>query len=101
MSYTTINKCANDPAFRDRLLSCIAQEQGVLEQAPNPARYQEPFRWAVAGATDVEAAYASALAALNPNPGGDPAVITDQMILSHVQASWDAVTAAPPTGPPL
>jgi len=44
--------------------------------------------WAVGGAADVEAAYASALAADNPDPGGDEAVITDQMILSNVQAHW-------------
>jgi hypothetical protein len=44
--------------------------------------------WPVVIASDVEAAYASALAAGNPSPGGDPAVITDGMILSNVQAKW-------------
>jgi hypothetical protein len=43
--------------------------------------------WPVSSATDIEAAYESALAAHNPNPGGDPSVITDQMILSAVQAN--------------
>jgi hypothetical protein len=43
--------------------------------------------WAVASANDVEAAYASALAAENPDPGGDETVITDGMILAHVQAN--------------
>jgi len=42
----------------------------------------------VATATDIEAAYASALAADNPDPGGDEAVITDGMILANVQAKW-------------
>jgi hypothetical protein len=41
----------------------------------------------VSAASDVEAAYASALAAGNPDPGGDPAVITDAMILAKVQAA--------------
>jgi hypothetical protein len=44
--------------------------------------------WPVCVAGDVAAAYESALAAGNPNPGGDPAVVTDGMILSAVQADW-------------
>jgi hypothetical protein len=44
----------------------------------------------------VESAYASALAANNPNPGGDESVITDGMILSHVQANWVSPAPSPP-----
>ena len=36
----------------------------------------------------MEQAYEYAVNAGNPDPGGDPAVITDGMILSGVQANW-------------
>jgi hypothetical protein len=41
----------------------------------------------IAAAQDIEAAYASAVAAGNEHPGGDEAVITDGMILAYVQAN--------------
>jgi hypothetical protein len=81
MSYATINACANDDAFRGRVTACAAQE-GATD--PDAAWYQ--VRWPVSSAGDIEAAYASAVAGQNPDPGGDEAVITDQMILSAVQA---------------
>lgn len=81
MSYNTISKCAQDQAFFQRLQACAAQE-GAAE--PNAVAYK--LIWPVSTRTDIEAAYASALAASNPNPGGDEAVISDQMILSAVQA---------------
>jgi hypothetical protein len=81
MSYTTINACANDLAFQGRLTACAAQE-GAAE--PSNAMYT--LRWPVSAASDIEAAYASALASENPDPGGDETVITDGMILSAVQA---------------
>ena len=82
MSYSTINRCANDKSFIGRVMGCIADEG-------NPAPYTETdrLRWTVASADDIEAAYESALAAENPDPGGDPSVITDAMILGVVQAN--------------
>ena len=44
------------------------------------------LRWEVSAKSDIEAAYASALAAGNENPGGDEGVITDGMILAAVQS---------------
>lgn len=82
MSYSTINRCANDVPFQGRVTSCCAQEG-----ADNPPETMADLIWTVAAAADIEAAYESALLAGNPNPGDDPAVITDQMILSHVQAA--------------
>jgi hypothetical protein len=84
MSYTSINQCAIDPAFMARVTAAAAAE-GATKQ-PDTVMYE--IRWAVAVASDVAAAYESAVAAGNPNPGGDPAVITDGMILSSVQANW-------------
>ena len=86
MSYSTIHLCANDKSFTDRVTACIAQE-GSTE---SPESLTGQIRWAVAVSSDVEAAYTSALAAGNPDPGGDPSVITDGMILAHVQANWPA-----------
>jgi|SRR5215510_3769037 len=97
MSYTTINKCVHDPSFVARVDSCIAQEQRTREEKTFPDNISYSMRWAVATATDVEAAYASALAAENPDPGGDESVITDGMILSVVQNSWDVIVEPPPT----
>lgn len=98
MSYATVAQCANDQPFLNRLQACVADEQTANELVPGTQTLLEPFRWIVASASDVEAAYASALAAGNPNPGGDEAVITDAMILSHVQGAWDDVVPSP--GPP-
>ena len=89
MSYTTINQCANDQALLGRITACAAQEGELV-----PASAAQQTIWAISSASDVEAAYASALAANNPNPGGDESVITDGMILAKFQASW------PPPPPP-
>jgi hypothetical protein len=84
MSYKTINACANDQSFQHRLTACCAQEG-----APSPPSVTMfEVLWSVAAMSDIEAAYASALAANHADPGGDESVITDQMILSAVQANW-------------
>lgn len=85
MSYSTISQCANDPAFQNRVTACIAQEGDATPTDALPL-----VIWPVSSASDIEAAYASAIAAGNPDPGGDESVITDQMILSAVQAHLPA-----------
>jgi len=82
VSYKTINLCANDRSFLDRLTACTADEG-----APYPEGETQRLRWIASSADDIEAAYASAVAAENPDPGGDESVITDGMILSVVQAN--------------
>lgn len=82
MSYRTININANDQAFIGRLTACAAQE--AVPPDPNSAAWA--LRFGVASKSDIEAAYASALANGNPDPGGDESVITDGMILSAVQS---------------
>jgi hypothetical protein len=95
MSYNTITQCASDQAFVSRVTGAAAQE-GAFD----PYTASNHLRWPIAGAQDVEAAYASALAANNPNPGGDESVITDGMILSNVQANWEGTPGVdPPTQP--
>lgn len=88
MSYGTVNQCANDVSFQGRLTAAAAAEGATRD--PSTAMFV--LRWVVASAGDIEAAYASAVAGDNPDPGGDEAVITDQMILSAVQANWGLVT---------
>jgi len=81
MSYNTINRCANDQAFQGRVTAACAGEN---EEAPQSAMYR--IIWGVSAKSDIEAAYASAVAGGSANPGGDEAVVTDSMILSAVQA---------------
>jgi len=90
MSYSTINKAAGDAALIGRVTAAAAQD-GV--NPPQTAAAQTI--WLIAAKSDIEAAYASALAAGNPAPGDDPAVITDGMILSAFQSVWPI---APPAG---
>lgn len=94
MSYNTVYQCVNDPAFTSRVTASVAQEQIAKGGPALPGgSLLADMLWQVAGASDVEAAFASALAAGNPNPGGDESVITDGMILSHVQANWPTTPA--------
>lgn len=88
MSYTTVHQCAQDAALNARLTAAIAEEQRAKGDTTDPGALVGTLVWSVAAAPDIEAAYASALAGGNPDPGGDESVITDQMILSAVQASW-------------
>ncbi len=87
MSYNTIAQCATDDALLQRVRAAVSTQPDA--PAP-PDAYAYQIIWPLSGASDVEAAYASALAADNPNPGGDDGVVTDQMILTGVQAHWPA-----------
>ena len=81
MSFTTISQCAVDEPFGQRVRAGYAKE-GVDQ--PDPAWYA--MRWAIAADPSIEPPYESAIVAGNPNPGGDPAVVTDAMITAAVQA---------------
>jgi hypothetical protein len=84
MSYSTVATCVDDYEMQNRVKACFAEQGG------SPTAVPPDLFWTVAGADDIEAAYASAIAADNPHPGSDPAVVTDQMILSVVQANMPA-----------
>jgi hypothetical protein len=95
LSYNTIWTSVADQALSGRITAAVAQETPTgTDVAATFLRVQ----WPVLTATDVEAAYASALAADNPNPGGDEAVITDGMVLSHVQAALAELPELPQLG---
>lgn len=82
MSYATIAACTADVEFQARLTGALADE-GV----PNPeVRYYE-VRWQIAADPSIEPPYAYAIETGNPSPGGDPTVVTDEMLLAAVQAA--------------
>lgn len=80
MSYLSVARCADDPDMSARVRAAWSQEGNPAPNTP-PDLY-----WFVAGAADVEAAYAAALAAGTERPGADEAAVTDGMILARVQA---------------
>jgi hypothetical protein len=97
MSYNSLHAASRDQPLTNRVIAACQQEARnnpnvsdtafAAEVIDNPAEGVE-LVWPVAIATEAE--YESALAANNPNPGGDEAVITDPMILGAVQANWPA-----------
>jgi hypothetical protein len=78
MSYWDIASMAADLDMQARIYACVAQETdsqgGIVEFL------------VICGAPGWADAWASAIASDNPQPGKDPGVITDGMILSAVQA---------------
>jgi len=86
MAYWDIAEMARDDDLTARTVACAAQE------LPG-----DPYQWVaengirLCGQPGWADAWASAVAAGNENPGRDPAVITDGMVLSGVQA----LSAAP------
>ncbi len=97
MSFGSIAKSVVDRGLTDRINAAVVQE-AWNNPAAGATEFGQSVRlsggnamvmwWPVCIADDVAAAYASALAANNPNPGADETVVTDQMILSNVQAKW-------------
>jgi hypothetical protein len=82
MSYATINTCAHDVELQGRVAAACA-----AEGSDQPNATMMAVIWPLSVASDVEAAYASALAAGNEHPGADEGVVTDGMILANVQAN--------------
>jgi hypothetical protein len=80
-SYGSIADAADSGSLQRRVTACAAQ-QGV-EGDPWSWAWDNRYEWAASPGWG--AAWDSAVASENPDPGADPAVITDQMILSQVQ----------------
>ena len=85
MSYLTQGKIADDASMRVRVASCAAQE-GCAQAGIDPDTWTWEWRRVWSSAPGWDAAWESAEANNNPNPGVDPAVITDSEILSQVQS---------------
>jgi hypothetical protein len=97
-AYLAISEVANDPSMTERLNAAVTQQQhlgsidlGQYESSPyNLTAWVHDYRYLWAASPGWGAAWDSALAG-HPDepdyePGRDPAVITDGMILSTVQA---------------
>lgn len=94
-SYLSIAAIANDEFMRERMVACVTQQQhlgSIVVDLPNTASPYNAQAWVEsnsylwAASPDWGAAWDSALAGGNEEPGKDPAVITDGQILSTVQA---------------
>lgn len=96
MSFASLNTASRDEALIARVAACVQQE---ARQNPNvdDSAFAAAVRsggTGVAGALiwpvvlNTEEAYESALLNEVSDPGADPSVITDEMILAAVQASW-------------
>jgi len=81
MGYWEQSMLSRDPDFRDRVAASAAVETSEYD----PPTWAMENVWAIAAAPGFADAYSSALAADVPNPGRDPAVISDAQILSAVQ----------------
>jgi hypothetical protein len=83
MSYSAQAQLANDSMFRDRVAACAAVEVPPSHQ---PVQWALDHIWWIAAAPGFADSYEYALNTEVPNPGNDPAVITDAQILGAVQA---------------
>jgi hypothetical protein len=104
MSYTSMSRSSTDPALTSRITAAVVQEAWnnpanadnvYADNVRRSAMNAVVMHWPVVIATDIAAAYESAVVAGNPNPGGDPAVVTDGMILANVQAKFPQDDPAP------
>jgi hypothetical protein len=82
MSYLTQDTIAHDQHMTGRVAQAAASE--AVDGDPDVWTFTHRRTWAAAPGWD--AAWESAVAGDVPDPGADPGVITDGMILSQVQA---------------
>lgn len=104
MSYATISQAASDEALANRVIAGVHKESqsnptfgdtvfGAQVEAGTASIWMR-FSFPVAIATELP--YEYAVNTGNPNPGGDPTVITDADILAAVQANWPPDPPAAP-----
>jgi hypothetical protein len=85
-TYSDIADASDSPSLTRRVAACASQQGQTVD--PYGWAYTTRFGWAAAPGWG--AAFASADAGGNPDPGADDAVVTDGMILSQVQAMLGA-----------
>lgn len=81
MSFLSVAQMVADPALLSRITGCVA-----LENERDPELWTQRNKWAVAAQPGWADAWDYAVAMNKTDIGEDPAVITDGMILSGVQA---------------
>lgn len=82
--YLTQATIAANQSMQARLASCAAQENAT-DAGVDPYAWAYEWRLVWAAAPGWADAWESAEANGNPDPGADPAVITDAQILTQVQ----------------
>lgn len=82
MSYKIMAEIAASGSLWRRVTACAWQENVTTA----PGEWASASMWRLAVQPGWDAAWASAVAAGTPDPGDDEAVITDEAILSAVQA---------------
>lgn len=91
MGYKSVADMAESFSLNRRLVAAAAKES-----IDNPQGWIQLYRYEVASQPGWDAAWDSAVAGGVADPGNDEAVITDGMILSGVQAVWNANQPEPP-----
>lgn len=81
MAYYDIALLSADNDFIQRIQACAA-----TEGEPDPRQFSSDHIWEIAATPEFGEKYSYALQTGVPNPGRDPAVISDIEILSSVQA---------------
>ena len=81
MTYNDIADMTESGSLIRRIRACAWQEN-----APDPGVWVNANIGRLVAHADWEADWAYTVAAKNPDPGADPSVITDQAILTAVQA---------------
>lgn len=84
--YYTQYLMAYDSDLTGRVIQAVASEVQAGHTDADPERWAADNRHHWAASPGWDAAWESALAAQNPNPGRDEAVISDQMVLSSIQS---------------
>ena len=80
-TYLAIADVADSPNLQRRVTACAAQQHAPGD--PGAWTWENRYRWA--SSPGWGAAWDSAIASGEPDPGANPAVITDGMILATVQ----------------
>ena len=88
---SVIARLAADPAMQQRVAAAIAQQHGLGLPCPSPQEaestaYAERLAWA--SSPQWAERYEYAINTDNPDPGNDPAVISDADIVAWVQQRW-------------
>lgn len=88
MAYSDVALLSQDFDFYQRVNACVATESQA-----EPTLWTQQNIWLMAASPGFGEAYASALASAVDRPGNDPAVISDDQILSAVQGLLTSVSA--------
>lgn len=87
MSLMSVSQAAQSASLRDRIAACVSEQiaSGSYVTDQHPVNEASRIIWLCAAEPGWGPAWESAEAGSNPDPGADPAVITDAQILTAVQ----------------